>query len=82
MKKYNYNNQEHLLWMYSEKYIKKILLHNGFKIENTYRFHILSSLIYKLGFSEKESSKYYKLDDSFQLLSYPFAHNVIIEFTK
>lgn len=38
--------------------------------------------MYKLGFSEKESSKYYKLDDSFQLLSYPFAHNVIIEFTK
>lgn len=82
LKKYNYNNQEHLLWMYSEKYIKKILLHNGFRIENIYRFHILSSLMYKLGFSEKESSKYYKLDDSFQLLSYPFAHNVIIEFTK
>lgn len=82
LKKYNYNNQEHLLWMYSEKYIKKILSHNGFRIENIYRFHILSSLMYKLGFSEKESSKYYKLDDSFQLLSYPFAHNVIIEFTK
>lgn len=82
LKKYNYNNQEHLLWMYSEKYIKRILLHNNFKIENVYRFHILSSLIYKLGFSEKESSKFYKLDDSFQLFSYPFAHNVIIEITK
>ena len=66
----------------SAVFLKKYNYNNGFKIENTYRFHVLSSLIYKLGVSEKESSKYYKLDDSFQLLSYPFAHNVIIEITK
>ena len=62
LKKYNYNNQEHLLWMYSEKiYKKKYYCIMVLKIENTYRFHVLSSLIYKLGVSEKESSKYYKL---------------------
>ena len=82
LKKYNYNNQQHLLWMYSEKYIKEILLIKNLKIKNIYRFHILSSLLYKLGLNEKESSKFYKFDDSFQKLSYPFAHNVIIEITK
>ncbi|VTX76477.1 class I SAM-dependent methyltransferase [Gemella haemolysans] len=82
LKKYNYNNQQHLLWMYSEKYIKEILLIKNLKIKNIYRFHILSSLLYKLGLNEKKSSKFYKFDDSFQKLSYPFAHNVIIEITK
>lgn len=82
LKKYNYNNQEHLLWMYNENYIKKILAHNNFKISKIYRFHILSSLVYRLGFNENKSSKYYRFDDLFQFLSYPLAHNVMIDIIK
>lgn len=77
-KEYFYNNQTHLLWMYSEKHIRLLLKDYGFHIHRCKRVHSLSSLLYRLGMSEESAAPYSKLDSVFQLLSYPFAHNVIL----
>lgn len=82
LNKYHYNNQEHSLWMYSEKYIKSLLEFYNLKIESIYRFHILSSLMYRLGLDEKKASKYSKFDASLQSFSYPISHNIIIAIIK
>lgn len=82
LKKYNYNHQEHLLWMYNENFLKELIVYNGLKLESTYRFHIISSLMYRLGMNETRAAKYYKLDNFFQKLSYPIAHNVIMTLKK
>lgn len=82
LNKYHYNNQEHSLWMYNEKYIKSLLEFYNLKIESIYRFHILSSILYRIGLDEKKASKYLKFDAFLQSFSYPFSHNVIIEIKK
>lgn len=81
-KKYFYNNQTHILWLYNEHFISELLNYYDFKIITKHRFHCISSLLYKLGFSEKYSSKFSRLDSIIQLLSYPIAHNVIITAKK
>ncbi|TRW21025.1 class I SAM-dependent methyltransferase [Criibacterium bergeronii] len=82
LKKYEYNHQEHLLWMYNENYLKELFIYNGLKMESIYRFHIISSLMYRLGMKETKAAKYYKLDNFFQNVSYPFSHNVIMTLKK
>lgn len=82
LKKYNYNHQEHLLWMYNENFLKELIAYNGLKLESIYRFHIISSLMYRFGVNEKRATKYYKLDKFFQKLSYPISHNVIMTLKK
>lgn len=77
-KTYLYNNQKHILWMYNEKNIIKILKLNKLKVLKKKRFHIFSTFLNRLGMAEKNAAKYIKLDKIFSLFSYPLAHNCIL----
>ena len=77
-KTYLYNEQKHILWMYNEKNIVKILKLNNLNVFKKKRFHIFSTLLNRFGISEKNAAKYIKLDKIFALLSYPLAHNCIL----
>lgn len=77
-KEYTYNNQQHLLWMYCEKYIRKLLEHYGINICTINRFHILSSLLYRIGITENKSAPFVKYDFLLKHVSYPLAHNTIL----
>ena len=41
-----YFNRPHKMWVYSLKYIAKIMRQNGLHIQKIYPFHIMSSLVY------------------------------------
>ena len=75
---YIYNNQKHILWMYNEKHVIKIMRCNNLKTIRKYRFHTFSTLLYRLGLSEKSAAKYIKADKIFAPISYPLAHNCIL----
>ena len=75
---YHYNGQTHLLWMYSESHIRKMLNHYQFTVQKYRRFHSLSSFFYRLGISEKNAAYLAKLDWLFQPVSNPIAHNQIL----
>jgi len=79
---YKYNNQDHHLMMYSEKFAKKIFKKHGYKILFKRRFHILSTLLYRLRCDEEKVYKYIKYDHILKYLSYPLAHNVIFVLQK
>lgn len=81
-KEYYYNAQKHLLWMYSEKYVRQLLRFYGFKICSHRRIHTCSSLVYRFGITEKRAARYAKLDRCMHPISYPLAHNVILLCTK
>lgn len=81
-KKYSYNNQMHILWLYNERFISELLNYYDFEIVTKHHFHCISSLLYRLGFSEEYSSRFSKLDSIIHILSYPIAHNVIITAKK
>ena len=80
--KYEYNNQVHYLWMYNENFIIQLANYYKFKRKKRYRFHVLSSLLYRMGISEKKAAKYSKSDNFLQPCSRLFAHNEIIIFKK
>ena len=52
-KTYLYNSQNHILWMYNEKNIVRILKFNKLKVFKKKRFHVFSTLLNRLGMSEK-----------------------------
>lgn len=81
-KQYQYNEQTHLLWLYNENHIRKLLKYYDLKIQHCKRIHSLSSLINRIGISEAKSAQYSKYDNFFQFVSYPIAHNVILVGTK
>lgn len=81
-KEYNYNNQSHLLWLYSEKHIRNILQTYYLKVCKSKHIHTLSSLIYRLGISESKAAPLSRLDYIFEFMSYPLAHNVMLFGTK
>ena len=76
-KEYHYNNQIHLLWMYSEKNIRQLLRLNCFKIHKCRRIHMLSSLLYRFGVPEEKAAPYAQFDTFLNLFSYPIAHNAM-----
>lgn len=82
MQTYHYNNQTHYLWMYDEKFVFQLAEFYNFNFKNKYRFHSLSSLLYRLGFSEERAAKYSKFDHWLQPISQFWAHNEIIIFGK
>lgn len=82
LKRYHYNGQEHFLWMYNERFIIQLLEYYNLKLKTKYRFHCISSLLYRIGFQEKNIAKYSKWDSFLQIFSYPIAHNVILNLTK
>lgn len=75
---YEYNNQEHKMVMYGEKYIESKLKELGFNIKRKKRFHILSTKMCQLGMDDEKTAKFRKLDWLFPFSSYSCAHNVII----
>lgn len=82
MKKYTYNNQEHLLWMYSETYILSLMKSFHFQIINKYRFHTFSSLLYRLGLEDGKAANYIKYDKYLNFISYFLSHTIIITSQK
>lgn len=81
-KEYHYNNQIHLLWLYSEKHIRKILCRYHLKVRRCKRIHILSSLVNRLGVSEAVAAPLSRFDRGLTFLSYHLAHNVMLFSTK
>lgn len=79
---YQYNNQTHYLWMYDEKFVLQLAEFYKFSCKKKYRFHSISSLLFRLGLSEKKAAKYSKFDNWSQPFSYYFAHNEILIFEK
>lgn len=53
-----YKNEEERVWIYSYRYIQKLLETNGFRILKSNNFHILSPLIYKITKNDNFSSKF------------------------
>lgn len=81
-KKYCYNNQSHLLWLYSEKHIKSILQTYNLNILKCKHIHTLSSLANRLGMSESKAASLSRFDCVLEVISYPLAHNVMLFGTK
>lgn len=68
-----YQGEDQQQWIYSYKYINRILKEYGLRITSTYRFHIFSALMLHFGKSEDHAACYAKLD---VLGSYlPFINN-------
>jgi SAM-dependent methyltransferase len=82
MQTYQYNNQTHYLWMYNEKFVLQLAEFYKFSCNKIYRFHSISSLLFRFGISEKKAAKYSKLDNWLQFLSAFFAHNEILILEK
>lgn len=78
LQKYNYNEQEHLLWLYNEKVIIRTLKYYGFSILKKQRFHSFSTLLNRFGLKEKNAAKYIKFDKILFPCSYFLAHNCIL----
>lgn len=82
MQTYQYNNQTHYLWMYDEKFVLQLAEFYKFCCIKKYRFHSISSLLFRFGLSEKKAAKCSKFDNWSQPFSYFFAHNEILIFEK
>lgn len=81
-KEYSYNNQSHLLWLYSEKHIKNILQTYHLSVLKNRHIHTLSSLANRLGMSESKAASLSRFDHALEFISYPLAHNVMLFGTK
>lgn len=82
MQTYQYNNQTHYLWMYNEKYILKLAKYYGLRCTKRYRYHCISSLLFRLGIAEEKAAKFSKYDNLVQPFSRPFSHNEIFILKK
>lgn len=79
---YQYNNQTHYLWMYNEKFVLQLAQYYKFVCDKKYRYHTISSLLFRLGVREEKAAKYSVLDNLTQPFSYPFSHNEILILKK
>lgn len=77
---YNFNGQEnHKLWLYSDKYINHILQELQYKIIDDQLFHSLSSVYNGLFDNELKAGKIAKYDKYLpRLIKYNIAHNRIL----
>ena len=82
LKSYLYGNQTHLLWMYGEKHIRRLIDFYGFRLKRIKRAHGLSSLLYRFGLSEEKAAPFSKFDRLLQPVSFPISHNVLFLCTK
>ena len=82
MQTYQYNNQLHYLWMYDEKFVLHLTGFYKFYCKKKYRFHNISSLLFRFGLSEKKAAKYSIFDNWLQPFSYFLAHNEILILKK
>lgn len=82
IQKYHYNNQTHYLWMYNEKFVLQLAEYYKCVCIKKYRFHSISSLLFRFGFSEQTAAKYSDFDGIVQPFSYFLAHNEILVLKK
>lgn len=77
---YQYNGQaNHLLWLYSDKYINNILNECNYKIIDEQLFHSLSSIYNCFHNDENKAGKYTKFDKYMPYIClYSFSHNRIV----
>ena len=77
-KDYHYNGQTHKLWLYNEHHIRETLKFYNLKVYQHKRIHTLSSLLNRFGIPEEKAAHFSRFDSMLQILSYPFAHNVLL----
>lgn len=77
-KNYYYNGQTHKLWLYNEQHIRQMLKFYNLKVYQHKRIHTLSSLLNRFGLSEEKAAHFSCFDGMLHMLSYPFAHNVLL----
>ena len=82
LQQYNYLDDIHTLWLYSESYISKLLIQNHFKIINKKRIHSLSTIVNRITKNENYAGKFGRFDALFFPVSYIAAHNMIIMCQK
>lgn len=75
-----YQGKQEKLWVYSNSHVKGILSTLGFKINCTKRIHRISSLAYRLGCNDSESTKFAFLDPFAAVIPWVCRHssNVIL----
>ena len=78
MQKYEYLNHTHTLWLYEEKYMRKLLENKGLRIIKYKRFHNFSALINRITQQEEKAGKFSKYDGIFSPISFFMAHNIIM----
>ena len=78
MQRYEYLNHTHTLWLYEEKYMRKLLEKSGLRVIKYKRFHNFSALINRITHQEEMSGKFSKYDRIFSPISYFMAHNIIM----
>lgn len=77
-----YNDQSHLLYLYSEKYIRNKLKDCHFTVLDTRRFHLLSALFLRLGMRIGKAAAFINLDFLFRPMSKYMACNGIMSIEK
>lgn len=78
LQNYEYLNHTHSLWLYAEKYIKKLLYKNNLSVIQKERFHNLSAVINRITKNEELAGKFGKFDSLFLPVSYFMSHNMIM----
>ena len=68
--------------MYDERFVLSLADYYDFSVVKKYRFHVISSILYRLGIPENKAARFSSLDKLAQPISYPFAHNEIIVYRK
>ena len=79
---YAYNGQTHLLWMYGERYIDRLMGYAKLEPVSKQRYHILSPLMTRMGMEEGKAGAFAHFDTLLRRVSYPLAHNVIVDAVK
>ncbi|MGD0036633.1 MAG: methyltransferase domain-containing protein [Bacteroidota bacterium] len=79
-----YKGSKERLWAYSEGYIKRILRHYGFRIISMERFHILSSLVYRISKKPNFSALFSSIDPVLKRIPFLnlFCSNIILVCEK
>ncbi|MDR2805872.1 MAG: class I SAM-dependent methyltransferase [Dysgonamonadaceae bacterium] len=68
-----FQNQLHIQWLYSYKYIQNLIKQYNLQITHIYRFHLLSALMLSMGYDERTATQYTKYDKLLQYI--PFINN-------
>lgn len=79
-----YCGRLHNQWLYSYRYISNIIKEAGFKIIDTYRFHIISGLHYSKYENENKAARLTKLDCILRYLPIinQYSNNIIVSCVK
>lgn len=81
---YDYNGQNnHKLWLYSDKYIESLLESAGLKVETSKMFHSVSAVYNRIHNNENKAGRYSSFDSKIPaFIKKNIAHNRIILCSK